>query len=50
MIVAGVPLARIGSEDDIAGACVFLSSKAGSWVNGCVWIAVMSGCTPVRRR
>lgn len=33
-IVANVPLGRIGSPDDVAGACIFLSSKAGQWVNG----------------
>ena len=33
-IVAGIPLARIGTPQDIAGACLFLSSKAGSYVNG----------------
>lgn len=33
-IVAGVPLARIGSPADVAGACIFLSSKAGAYVNG----------------
>ncbi|KIN06699.1 hypothetical protein OIDMADRAFT_101349 [Oidiodendron maius Zn] len=34
VIVAGIPLARIGTPQDIAGACLFLSSKAGSYVNG----------------
>ncbi|GAA5905231.1 hypothetical protein JCM6882_003722 [Rhodosporidiobolus microsporus] len=33
-IVSNVPLARIGEPDDVAGACIFLSSKAGSFVNG----------------
>lgn len=33
-IIAGVPLARIGEPDDVAGACIFLSSRAGSYVNG----------------
>jgi NAD(P)-dependent dehydrogenase (short-subunit alcohol dehydrogenase family) len=33
-IVAGIPLGRIGSPEDVAGACLFLSSKAGSFVNG----------------
>lgn len=36
LIVSGVPLGRIGSPDDVAGACIFLSSKAGAWVNGVV--------------
>lgn len=35
-IISGVPLHRIGEPDDVAGACIFLSSKAGSYVNGCV--------------
>lgn len=33
VIVAGIPLARIGTPEDIAGTCLFLSSKAGSYVN-----------------
>lgn len=33
-IEAGVPLGRIGSPQDIAGTCLFLSSRAGAWVNG----------------
>lgn len=33
-IVAGVPLHRIGSPEDVAGTCIFLSSRAGSYVNG----------------
>lgn len=33
-IVGNVPLRRIGEPDDVAGACIFLSSKAGSFVNG----------------
>ncbi|GJN94399.1 hypothetical protein Rhopal_007479-T1 [Rhodotorula paludigena] len=35
-IVAGVPLARIGEPDDVGGTCVFLSSAAGSYVNGAI--------------
>lgn len=33
-IEANVPLGRIGSPQDIAGTCLFLSSRAGSYVNG----------------
>lgn len=33
-IKAGIPLNRIGSPEDVAGACLFLSSRAGSYVNG----------------
>ena len=31
---AGCPMRRIGEPDEIAGAAVFLASKAGSFVNG----------------
>jgi len=33
-IVKGIPLERIGSPQDVAGACLFLSSRAGAYVNG----------------
>ncbi|GAA5872279.1 hypothetical protein JCM16303_001040 [Sporobolomyces ruberrimus] len=33
-IVQSVPLHRIGSPEDVAGTCIFLSSRAGSYVNG----------------
>jgi NAD(P)-dependent dehydrogenase (short-subunit alcohol dehydrogenase family) len=33
-IEAGIPLGRIGSPEDVAGTCLFLSSRAGSYVNG----------------
>eukprot|EP01080_Neovahlkampfia_damariscottae_P004694 gene4694-8266_t len=33
-IVKSVPLNRIGSEEDIIGACIFLSSKASAWMTG----------------
>lgn len=33
-IQSGIPLGRIGSPSDVAGACLFLSSKAGAYVNG----------------
>ncbi|OOF95103.1 hypothetical protein ASPCADRAFT_207651 [Aspergillus carbonarius ITEM 5010] len=33
-IEANVPLGRIGTPEDVAGACLFLSSRAGSYVNG----------------
>ncbi|MFC3067803.1 SDR family oxidoreductase [Phenylobacterium soli] len=31
---SGTPLRRLGDPDDIAGAAVFLASKAGSWMTG----------------
>jgi NAD(P)-dependent dehydrogenase (short-subunit alcohol dehydrogenase family) len=33
-IEASIPLGRIGAPSDVAGACLFLSSKAGAYVNG----------------
>ncbi|KAF2683055.1 NAD(P)-binding protein [Lentithecium fluviatile CBS 122367] len=33
-IAEGVPLGRIGSPQDVAGTCIWLSSMAGAWVNG----------------
>lgn len=33
-IKAGVPLGRIGTPEDVAGACLFLSSRAGAFING----------------
>ncbi len=36
MIAAASPLRRIGRDDDMAGAAVFLASRAGSYVTGTV--------------
>jgi NAD(P)-dependent dehydrogenase (short-subunit alcohol dehydrogenase family) len=35
-ISSGIPLGRMGNEDDMAGACIYLSSKAGAWVTGVI--------------
>lgn len=34
VIVAGIPLGRIGSPEDVAGTCLWLSGRAGAFVNG----------------
>lgn len=34
VIKAGVPLGRIGTPEDVGGACLFLSSRAGAYVSG----------------
>ncbi|CCU77916.1 short-chain dehydrogenase/reductase [Blumeria hordei DH14] len=34
IIQSGIPLGRIGTPEDVAGACLFLSSRAGAFVNG----------------
>ena len=33
-IEGSIPLGRIGSPEDVAGTCIWLSSRAGSFVNG----------------
>ena len=30
----GIPLGRVGTPEDIAPACVYLASKASSWMTG----------------
>ncbi|CAD6505312.1 BgTH12-00804 [Blumeria graminis f. sp. triticale] len=34
IIQNGIPLGRIGTPEDVAGACLFLSGRAGAFVNG----------------
>ncbi|KAI8341124.1 hypothetical protein BC941DRAFT_201241 [Chlamydoabsidia padenii] len=36
VIKSQIPLRRIGSPEDIAGTCIYLSSKAGQYVTGAV--------------
>lgn len=31
-----IPLQRMGNEDDMAGACLYFSSRAGSWCTGVI--------------
>ena len=35
-IVANTPLGRLGEPDDVAGAAIYLASRAGRWVTGAV--------------
>jgi NAD(P)-dependent dehydrogenase (short-subunit alcohol dehydrogenase family) len=35
-ISESIPLKRMGDEDDMAGAAIYLSSKAGSWTTGVI--------------
>ncbi|KAJ4350331.1 uncharacterized protein N0V89_008952 [Didymosphaeria variabile] len=34
VIEGSIPLGRIGSPEDVAGTCIWLSSRAGAYVNG----------------
>jgi len=33
-----VPLRRVGTQEDMAGAILFMASRAGAYVNGAVWL------------
>jgi NAD(P)-dependent dehydrogenase (short-subunit alcohol dehydrogenase family) len=35
-ISSSIPLGRMGNEDDMAGACIYFASKAGSWCTGVI--------------
>jgi NAD(P)-dependent dehydrogenase (short-subunit alcohol dehydrogenase family) len=37
-IATAIPLGRMGNEDDIAAACIYLSSRASSWVTGTILV------------
>jgi NAD(P)-dependent dehydrogenase (short-subunit alcohol dehydrogenase family) len=37
-IAAAAPMKRIGREDDIAGAAIFLASAAAAWMTGTTMI------------
>lgn len=41
-VISNIPLNRIGSPQDMAGACLYLSSRAGAYVTGAL-IAVDGG-------
>lgn len=35
-VSATIPLGRMGREDDMGGACIYLSSRAGAWCTGVI--------------
>mmetsp|Transcript_18349 Transcript_18349/g.52392 ORF Transcript_18349/g.52392 Transcript_18349/m.52392 type:complete len:275 (-) Transcript_18349:1608-2432(-) len=35
-LASAIPLRRMGNEDDMAGACLYFSSRAGSWCTGVI--------------
>ena len=47
-IAAGVPLRRVGEPDDMAGAVIYLASRAGRYLTGAV-IPVDGGLAALRR-
>ena len=44
-ISSSIPLGRMGDEDDMAGAAIYLSSKAGAWTTGVVLNVDGGACT-----
>ena len=47
MIAAAAPLRRIGRPDDMAGAAIYLSSRAGAYLTGAI-IPVDGGIATTR--
>ncbi len=47
-VAASVPLGRVGEPDDMAGAAIFLASRAGRYLTGAV-IPVDGGLSTIRR-
>ncbi|KIK53003.1 hypothetical protein GYMLUDRAFT_250715 [Collybiopsis luxurians FD-317 M1] len=48
-VLKQIPLSRVGSPEDIAGACIYLSSRAGAYISGAT-LAVDGGylvCKPI---
>lgn len=35
-LTKGIPLGRMGNADDMAGACMYFSSRAGAWCTGVI--------------
>ena len=46
-VAARVPIGRVGTDDDMAGAAIFLASRAGDYVVGST-ITVDGGVTHAR--
>ena len=44
-IARSIPLKRMGDEDDMAGAAIYLSSKAGAWTTGVILNVDGGACT-----
>jgi NAD(P)-dependent dehydrogenase (short-subunit alcohol dehydrogenase family) len=36
IILSGLALPRVGAPDDVGGLCIFLSSRASSWMTGAI--------------
>ena len=36
MLSKTIPLGRMGTEEDMVGACIYFSSRAGSWCTGVI--------------